>query len=104
MKTKKRLHKTLIATKNELVVTKEQLTSLQTLQSKFERNIAIKEQEVVSLKNSVDDTKKKNEFKSNIERSFESLQKQYQMKVDELERLKKQIGNDEKKRPTSNRS
>ena len=99
-----KISETLVATKTELAVTKEQLTSLQTLQLKFEKNIVIKEQEVVSLKKSVDDTKKKNEFKSNIERSFESLQKQYQMKVDELERLKKQIGNDEKKRRTSNRS
>ena len=99
-----KVSETLVATKTELAVTKEQLTSLQTLQLKFEKNIAIKEQEVVSLKKSVDDSKKKNEFKSNIERSFESLQKQYQVKVDELERLKRQIGNDEKKRQTSNRS
>ena len=93
-----KLSETLVATINELAVTKQQLTNLQTLQLKFEKNIAIKEQEVVALKKSVDDSKKKNEFKSNIERSFESLQKQYQMKVDELERLKRRIGNDEKKR------
>ena len=66
IKTKKRLKRiteTLIATKDELVVPNEQLTSLQTLQSKFEKNIAIKEREVVALQKSVDDTK--NEFKSN---------------------------------------
>ena len=55
------------------------------------------------MKKSLDDTKKKNEFKSNIERSFESLQNQYQTKVDELERVKRQAGNEEKKRRTSNK-
>ena len=49
----------------------------------------------------VEDVKKKTEFKSNIERSFESLQNQFQMKVDEIERLKKRFGIDEKKRRTS---
>ena len=58
-----KITETLIATQNELVFTKEQLTNLQTLQSKFEKNIAIKEREVVALQKSVDDTK--NEFKSN---------------------------------------
>jgi hypothetical protein len=55
-----KLSETLVATINELAVTKQQLTNLQTLQLKFEKNIAIKEQEVVSLKKSVDDSKKKN--------------------------------------------
>ena len=40
---------------------------------------------------------KKNEFKSNLERSFESLQKQFQMKADELERVKKYLEKDEKR-------
>ena len=53
------------------------------------------------MKQTLEDVKKKTEFKSNIERSFESLQNQFQMKVDEIERLKKRFGIDEKKRRTS---
>ena len=98
-----KITETFLSTKNELNVTKEQLNQLKTLQTDVEHKFAMKEQEVACLKKSLDDTKKKNEFKSNIERSFESLQNQYQMKVDELERVKRQVGNDEKKRRTSDK-
>ena len=94
----------LLTAKKELSVAKEQLIKVQTVQKGYDNTLAQKEQEVRSLNKAVEETKKKNEFKSNIERSFESLQKQYQTKVDELERLKSQIGSEEKKRRTSNRS
>ena len=61
----------------------------------------LKDSEIFALKQTLEDVKKKTEFKSNIERSFESLQNQFQMKVDEIERLKKRFGIDEKKRRTS---
>ena len=42
-------------------------------------------------------------IRSNLERSFESLQKQFQAKVDELERVKRELGHDDnKRRRTSN--
>ena len=94
----------LLTVKNELSSAKQQLINVQTIQQDFENTLAMKEQEVCSLKKSVEETKKNNEFKSNIERSFESLQKQFQTKVDELERLKRHLGGNEKKRRTSNRS
>ena len=94
----------LLTSKKELGAAKEQLMSIQTIQQDYENTLAMKEQEVRSLKKSIDETKMKNEFKSNVERSFESLQKQFQTKVDELERLKRHLGSDEKKRRTSNRS
>ena len=53
------------------------------------------------MKQTLEDVKKKTEFKSNIERSFESLQNQFQMKVDEIERLKKRLGIEEKRRRSS---
>ena len=50
-----------------------------------------------------EEMRKRNEFRSNLERSFESLQKQFQAKVDELERLKRELGHDDnKRRRTSN--
>ena len=94
----------LLTSKKELGAAKEQLMSIQTIQQDYENTLAMKEQEVRSLKKCIDETKMKNEFKSNVERSFESLQKQFQTKVDELERLKRHLGGNEKKRRTSNRS
>ena len=61
----------------------------------------LKDSEILALKQTLEDVKRKTELKSNIERSFESLQNQFQMKVDEIERLKKRFGIDEKKRRTS---
>ena len=50
-----------------------------------------------------EEMRKRNEYRSNLERSFESLQKQFQAKVDELERLKRELGHDDnKRRRTSN--
>ena len=61
----------------------------------------LKDTEIFTLQQSLEDAVKKNEFKSNLERSFESLQNQFQMKVDEIERLKKRLGIDEKRRRPS---
>ena len=61
----------------------------------------LKDSEIFKLRQSLEDAVKKTEFKSNLERSFESLQNQFQMKVDEIERLKKRLGLDEKRRRPS---
>ena len=67
------------------------------LEEKFKE----KDKENVVLRKSVEDNRKKNEFKSNLEKSFESLQKQFQMKADELERHKRQKALEEKKMKTN---
>ena len=82
---------------DELSATKEEMICLKEIKTKLEKAFALKEQEATSLRKSVDETKRKNEFKSNLERSFESLQKQYQMKADELERVKKYLEKDQKR-------
>ena len=87
----------LMVAHDELSVTKEEIIRFKEIQTKLENAFASKEQEATSLRKSVDETKRKNEFKSNLERSFESLQKQYQMKADELERVKKYLEKDQKR-------
>ena len=58
---------------------------------------------IIQVKVGQEEIRKRNEFRSNLERSFESLQKQFQAKVDELERVKKELGHDDnKRRRTSN--
>lgn len=67
----------------------------------LDKQLLIKDTEIFNLKEALEDVKRKTEFKSNLERSFESLQNQFQMKVDEIERLKKRLGIDEKNRRPS---
>ena len=67
----------------------------------LDKQLLLKENEIFNLKQNLEDVKKKTEFRSNLERSFESLQNQFQMKVDEIERLKKRLGIDEKRRRPS---
>ena len=64
----------------------------------LERKLKHKDTIINNLQDSLEETRKKTEFKSNIERSFESLQNQFQMKVDEIERLKRRLGIDVDKR------
>ena len=48
-----------------------------------------KQQKMDDLRKEVAGLKRKVEFKTNLEKSFESLQLQYQAKVDQLEKLKR---------------
>ena len=94
----------LMVAHDELSALKEDIIRFKETKTKLEDDFALKEQEAITLRKSVDETKKKNEFKSNLERSFESLQKQFQMKVDELERVKKYLEKDERKKlPSCNK-
>ena len=92
-----KLTEALMVAHDELSATKEEIIRFKEIQTKLEKACASKEQEATSLRKLVDETKRKNEFKSNLERSFESLQKQYQMKADELERVKKYLEKDQKR-------
>ena len=92
-----KLTEALMVAHDELSATKEEIIRFKEIQTKLEKAFASKEQEATSLRKSVDETKRKNELKSNLERSFESLQKQYQMKADELERVKKYLEKDQKR-------
>ena len=66
-----------------------------------EKQVLTKENVISNLQLSLEESRKKTEFKSNLERSFESLQNQFQMKVDEIERLRRRLGiNDQKRRPS----
>jgi len=68
-----------------------------------ERVIERKTEELEQVRVGQEEIRKRNEFRSNLEKSFESLQKQFQAKVDELERVKKELGHDDnKRRRTSN--
>ena len=68
-----------------------------------ERTIEKKSEELELVRVGQEEIRKRNEFRSNLEKSFESLQKQFQAKVDELERLKRELGHDDnKRRRTSN--
>ena len=93
-----KLREALMVAHDELSATKEDIIRFKETQTKLEKDLATKEEESLSLRKSVDETKKKNEFKSNLERSFESLQKQFQMKADELERVKKYLEKDERRK------
>ena len=66
-----------------------------------EHQLLQKENIISNLQHSLEESRKKTEFKSNLERSFESLQNQFQMKVDEIERLRKRLGLDEQRRRPS---
>ena len=66
-----------------------------------EHQLLQKENVISNLQHSLEESRKKTEFKSNLERSFESLQNQFQMKVDEIERLRKRLGLDEQRRRPS---
>ena len=63
----------------------------------LENQLLQKEDVISNLHTALEESKRKTEFKSNLERSFESLQNQFQMKVDEIERLRKQLGIDDNK-------
>ena len=68
----------------------------------FTENQLLQKENVISnLQHCLEESRKKTEFKSNLERSFESLQNQFQMKVDEIERLRKRLGLDEQRRRPS---
>ena len=68
-----------------------------------ERMIEKKTEELELVRVGQEEIRKRNEFRSNLEKSFESLQKQFQAKVDELERVKRELGHDDnKRRRTSN--
>ena len=62
-----------------------------------EKQLSQKENVIFNLQKSLEESRKKTEFKTNLERSFESLQNQFQMKVDEIERLRKRLGIDDNK-------
>ena len=49
----------------------------------------VKHRKMEDLRRDVAGLKKKVEFKTNLEKSFESLQLQYQAKVDQLEKIKR---------------
>ena len=66
-----------------------------------ESQLLQKENVISNLQHCLEESRKKTEFKSNLERSFESLQNQFQMKVDEIERLRKRLGLDEQRRRPS---
>ena len=63
----------------------------------LENQLLQKEDVISNLHGALEESKRKTEFKSNLERSFESLQNQFQMKVDEIERLRKRLGIDDNK-------
>ena len=68
-----------------------------------ERMMEKKTEELELVRVGQEEIRKRNEFRSNLEKSFESLQKQFQAKVDELERVKRELGQDDnKRRRTSN--
>merc|ERR1712241_1096938 len=95
------LRENLTQAKWELGNNNEKMEKMQKYQEKLNKQLLIKDTEIFNLKEALEDVKRKTEFKSNLERSFESLQNQFQMKVDEIERLKKRLGLDEKRRRPS---
>jgi len=80
---------------------RDEIEHMQTKQDSLEKQLSQKENVIFNLQKSLEESRKKTEFKTNLERSFESLQNQFQMKVDEIERLRKRLGLDEKRRRPS---
>jgi len=75
---------------------KEDLDSAKAAKAELERNynalenkLSGKNADIDILNKKLATMKKKVEFKSSLEKSFESLQQKFQAKVDELEKLKK---------------
>jgi len=95
------LRENITQAKWELGNNNEKMEKMQKYQEKLNKQLLIKDTEIFNLKEALEDVKRKTEFKSNLERSFEFLQNQFQMKVDEIERLKKRLGIDEKNRRPS---
>merc|ERR1712032_903 len=83
--------------KLELSRFQDKVEKMQAQQESLENQLLQKEDVISNLHGALEESKRKTEFKSNLERSFESLQNQFQTKVDEIERLRKRLGIDDNK-------
>merc|ERR1711935_1199848 len=86
------LNDSLIVRKEELASLRRILESLETSKGALEKKCDLKIEDVDHLNKKLTDWKKIIDFKSNLEKSYESLQVKYQAKVDELEKVKKDLG------------
>ena len=102
-KEKEKTNRDMAMLKKDLEEREEKFKELRMRVVEGERMVEKKSEELELVRVGQEEIRKRNEFRSNLERSFESLQKQFQAKVDELERLKRELGHDDnKRRRTSN--
>jgi hypothetical protein len=93
-----KLSQNILQLREELEARQGECTELQRKVKEGERRAEKKSEELELVRQGQEEIRKKNEFRSNLERSFESLQKQFHAKADELERVKKELGHDGNKR------
>ena len=84
-----KLNEKIDALKGNLDSVKSAKMELEVNERALENKLTAKKADIDAMNKKLASMKKKVDFKSSLEKSFESLQQQYQAKVDELEKLKK---------------
>merc|ERR1712050_157629 len=84
-----KLNEKIDALKGNLDSVKSAKEDIESNKKALENKLSTKNSDIDAMNKKLANMKKKVDFKSSLEKSFESLQQQYQAKVDELEKLKK---------------
>merc|ERR1712037_788103 len=88
------LSKQLKTARDQVSALKSSVTNLTNEKATAERATLQKEGQLRGLENQIEEMQKRLEFKSSIERSFDSLQAKYQAKVDELAKMRRSVSPD----------
>merc|ERR1712037_172364 len=88
------LSKQLKTARDQVSALKSSVTNLTNEKATAERATLQKEGQLRGLENQIEEMQKRLEFKSSLERSFDSLQAKYQAKVDELAKMRRSVSPD----------
>merc|ERR1712203_302647 len=88
------LSKQLNTARDQVSALKSSVTNLTNEKAAAERATLQKEGQLRGLQNQIEEMQKRLEFKSSLERSFDSLQAKYQAKVDELAKIRRSASPD----------
>merc|ERR1712156_1403749 len=88
------LTKQLNTAKDQVIALKSSVTNLTNEKAAAERANIQKEGQLRGLQSQIEELQKRIEFKSSLEKSFDSLQAKYQAKVDELAKMRRSASPD----------
>merc|ERR1712109_31898 len=88
------LTKQLNTAKDQVIALKSSVTNLTNEKAAAERANLQKEGQLRGLRSQIEELQKRIEFKSSLEKSFDSLQAKYQAKVDELAKMRRSASPD----------